>query len=82
MFKDLSSGTKEDYDEAFNKILGELYAGEKVVLNGEAYAKFREKMGDLIELDPQGMQFLKFVEKGIYNPNGVDFTQLNNAKNF
>lgn len=80
VFKDLSSGTKEDYDEAFNKILGELYAGEKVVLNGEAYAKFREKMGDLIELDPQGMQFLKFVEKGIYNPNGVDFTQLNNAK--
>lgn len=80
VFKDLSSGTKEDYDEAFNKILGELYAGEKVVLNGEAYAKFREKMGDLIELDPQGMQFLNFVEKGIYNPNGVDFTQLNNAK--
>ncbi|WP_300705920.1 MULTISPECIES: hypothetical protein, partial [Helicobacter] len=80
VFKDLSSGTKEDYDEAFNKILGELYEGEKVVLNGEAYAKFREKMGDLIELDPQGMQFLKFVEKGIYNPNGVDFIQLNNAK--
>lgn len=80
VFKDLSSGTKEDYDEAFNKILGELYAGEKVVLNGEAYAKFREKMGDLIELDPQGMQFLNFVEKRIYNPNGVDFTQLNNAK--
>lgn len=80
VFNDFKKGTQEDYDEAFNKILGELYEGEKVVLDGEAYAKFREKMGDLILLDPQGMQFLNFVEKGIYNPNGVDFTQLSNAR--
>ncbi|WP_297579186.1 DEAD/DEAH box helicase family protein [uncultured Helicobacter sp.] len=80
VFNDFQKGTQEDYDEAFNKILGELYEGEKVVLDGEAYAKFREKMGDLILLDPQGMQFLNFVEKGIYNPNGVDFTQLSNAR--
>lgn len=80
VFNDFQKGTQEDYDEAFNKILGELYAGEKIVLDGEAYAKFREEMGDLILLDPQGMQFLNFVEKGIYNPNGVDFTQLSNAR--
>ncbi|WP_300692389.1 MULTISPECIES: hypothetical protein [Helicobacter] len=44
MFNDFQKGTQEDYDEAFNKILGELYAEEKVVLDGSAYAKFREEM--------------------------------------
>ncbi|MBD5165218.1 DEAD/DEAH box helicase family protein [Helicobacter sp.] len=80
IFADLKKGTQEDYDEVFNKILGDLYGDEKVVLNGEAYAKFRQDLGDLIELDPQGMQFLRFVEKRIYDPNGVNFVQLNNAR--
>lgn len=80
VFNDLINGTKEDYDEAFNKILGNLYENEKVVLNGEAYAKKREEMGELIQLDPQGLGFLNFVEKGIYNPNGVNFEQLHNAR--
>ncbi|RDU51501.1 hypothetical protein CQA49_09515, partial [Helicobacter sp. MIT 00-7814] len=45
----------------------------------QSYNDFRKSLEERGILPEDSLRFLNFVEKNIYNKNGVDFSQLNNA---
>lgn len=47
--------------------------------NTQSYDSFKQKLHDSGVMVEDSAKFLNFVEKNIYNPNGVTFESLNNA---
>ncbi|AFI03830.1 hypothetical protein [Helicobacter cetorum] len=84
---DLDKGTKESYDNAINKVIAKVYDTNYIlkpneeILNLKRYEKFRKELQNNGELEESALKMLHFLERNIYNPNGVNFTQLHNAKN-
>ena len=80
IFRDLQIGTKESYNQAINEVLNELYQDKRTILNRAPYDKLRADLEQNVLLGQNELNFLKFVENNIFNPQGVTFSQLNNAK--
>ena len=80
IFRDLQVGTKESYNQAINEVLNELYQDKRTILNRAPYDKLRADLEQNVLLGQNELNFLKFVENNIFNPQGVTFSQLNNAK--
>ena len=87
IFDELEKGTKDSYDEAITQILGTIYDDTyKVNLNtlkeqsgSQSFEAFKQSLADSGVAPESSANFLNFIEKNIYNPKGVSFTQLNNA---
>ena len=87
IFDELEKGTKDSYDEAITQILGTIYDDTyKVNLNtlkeqsgSPSFEAFKQSLADSGVAPESSANFLNFIEKNIYNPKGVSFTQLNNA---
>ncbi|WP_233705899.1 PBECR3 domain-containing polyvalent protein [Helicobacter felis] len=78
IFEDLDKGTRQSYAEATQRIIPEVLEGFKTTLEPSKVKniyKELEEQGFMLEARP----FLKHIENNIYNPEGVSFTQLNNA---
>ncbi|WP_199765156.1 hypothetical protein [Helicobacter felis] len=78
IFEDLDKGTRQSYTEATERIIPEVLEGFKTTLEPSKVKniyKELEEQGLMLEARP----FLKHIESNIYNPEGVSFTQLNNA---
>ncbi|WP_158654258.1 PBECR3 domain-containing polyvalent protein, partial [Helicobacter felis] len=78
IFEDLDKGTRQSYTEATQRIIPEVLEGFKTTLEPSKVKniyKELEEQGFMLEARP----FLKHIENNIYNPEGVSFTQLNNA---
>ncbi|MDY2584288.1 hypothetical protein [Helicobacter sp.] len=80
VFRDLQVGTKDSYNKAINEVLESLYQDKRTILNRAPYDKLRADLEQNILLGQNELSFLKFVENNIFNPQGVTFSQLNNAK--
>ena len=80
VFRDLQVGTKESYNQAINEVLESLYQDKRTILNRAPYDKLRADLEQNVLLGQNELSFLKFVENNIFNPQGVTFSQLNNAK--
>ncbi len=86
IFDNLEQGTKESYEKALDGIIGKLYDNSyKTNLreSKQAVTAFETFLKDLREqgkFDPTANSFLHQVEKNIYNPNGVTYEQLRNAR--
>ncbi|MGI0439707.1 hypothetical protein ACRE1S_04155 [Helicobacter himalayensis] len=80
IFNTLEKGTKQDYAEAMKQVLENVYnENYKVAIDSSKYKNFRQELEKSGILPEDSMRFLNFVEKNIYNPQGVTFSQLNNA---
>ncbi|WP_104726383.1 hypothetical protein [Helicobacter felis] len=86
VFDDLDKGTQESYKDAMERVIKEALGDSKVKLDpntpytGEiSYNQFKAQLkeqGLLAEAKP----FLKFIESNVYSKEGVNFTQLENAR--
>ncbi|RDU51873.1 hypothetical protein CQA49_08025, partial [Helicobacter sp. MIT 00-7814] len=80
IFNTFEKDTKDDYTTAMEKILSNVYdSNYKTTLPRINYENFRLALDERGILPEDSLRFLNFVEKNIYNKNGVDFSQLNNA---
>ena len=87
IFDDLEKGTKDSYEEAMVKILGDIYDDTykinlntlKEASNSKSFESFKSELADAGVAPETAANFLNFIEKNIYNNKGVSFTQLNNA---
>ena len=87
IFDDLEKGTKDSYEEAMVKILGDIYDDTykinlntlKEATNSKSFESFKRELADAGVAPETAANFLNFIEKNIYNNKGVSFTQLNNA---
>ena len=87
IFDDLEKGTKDSYEEAMVKILGDIYDDTykinlntlKEASNSKSFESFKRELADAGVAPETSANFLRFIESNIYNDKGVTFTQLNNA---
>ena len=87
IFDELEKGTKDSYEEAMVKILGDIYDDTykinlntlKEASNSKSFESFKQQLADAGVAPETSANFLRFVESNIYNDKGVTFTQLNNA---
>ncbi|WP_104694755.1 hypothetical protein, partial [Helicobacter equorum] len=80
IFTSLEKGTKKDYKEAMEQVLGSVYdTNYKTIIDPSKYTAFRKELDSSGILPEDSMRFLNFVESNIYNAKGVTFSQLNNA---
>ena len=92
IFDEMEKGTKQSYDEAINSLIAKIYndtykvnlnelkKGSQEQSNKQSFKSFKESLESQgIPIENEVKSFINFVEKNIYNENGVTFTQLNNA---
>lgn len=86
IFDNLERGTKESYEKALDGVIGKLYDGSyktnlrESLQDTTAFETFVKGLRDQGKFDPTANSFLNQVEKNIYNPNGVTYGQLRNAR--
>ena len=80
IYENLKNKTKADYNDVMENVLGKIYdENYKTTIDSKNYLNFRKELEKSGILESDAMAFLKDVEANIYNPNGVEFKQLNNA---
>ena len=80
IYENLKNKTKADYNDVMENVLGKIYdSNYKTTLDNKNYLNFRKELENSGILESDAMAFLKDIEANIYNPNGVEFKQLNNA---
>ncbi|WP_232262925.1 hypothetical protein [Helicobacter pylori] len=86
VFDNLEQGTKESYDKALNEIIGKLYDDSykvnlrESIQDTTAFETFVKELKEQGKFDPTASSFLRQIEKNIYNPEGVTYSQLRNAR--
>ncbi|MFP6279835.1 hypothetical protein ACLGD1_00615 [Helicobacter pylori] len=86
IFDNLERGTKESYEKALDGVIGKLYDGSyktnlrESLQDTTAFEAFVKGLREQGKFDPTANSFLNQVEKNIYNPNGVTYEQLRNAR--
>ncbi len=86
VFDNLEKGTKESYEKALDGVIGKLYDSSyktnlrESIQDTTAFEKFLKDLREQGKFDPSANSFLNQVEKNIYNPNGVTYEQLRNAR--
>ncbi|MDU9702955.1 DUF3519 domain-containing protein [Helicobacter pylori] len=86
IFDNLEQGTKESYEKALDGVIGKLYDGSyktnlrESLQDTTAFETFVKGLREQGKFDPTANSFLNQVEKNIYNPNGVTYEQLRNAR--
>ncbi|WP_238759057.1 DUF3519 domain-containing protein [Helicobacter pylori] len=86
IFDNLEQGTKESYEKALDGVIGKLYDDSyktnlrKSIQDTTAFKTFVKGLRDQGKFDPTASSFLNQIEKNIYNPEGVSFNQLRNAR--
>ncbi|GAA9387216.1 hypothetical protein TH0802_09380 [Helicobacter pylori] len=86
IFDNLERGTKESYEKALDGVIGKLYDGSyktnlrESLQDTTAFETFLKDLREQGKFDPTANSFLNQVEKNIYNPNGVTYEQLRNAR--
>ncbi|MGL2828712.1 DUF3519 domain-containing protein [Helicobacter pylori] len=86
IFDNLEQGTKESYEKALDGIIGKLYDNSyktnlrESIQDITAFEKFVKGLREQGKFDPTASSFLNQIEKNIYNPEGVTYDQLKNAR--
>ncbi len=86
VFDNLEKGTKESYEKALDGVIGKLYDSSyktnlrESIQDTTAFESFLKDLREQGKFDPSANSFLNQVEKNIYNPNGVTYEQLRNAR--
>ncbi|WP_162983439.1 DUF3519 domain-containing protein [Helicobacter pylori] len=86
IFDNLEQGTKESYEKALDGVIGKLYDDSyktnlrESIQDTTAFESFVKDLREQGKFDPTANSFLNQVEKNIYNPNGVTYEQLRNAR--
>ncbi|RVZ36554.1 DUF3519 domain-containing protein [Helicobacter pylori] len=86
IFDNLEQGTKESYEKALDGIIGKLYDSSyktnlrESIQDTTAFETFVKGLREQGKFDPTANSFLNQIEKNIYNPDGVTFEQLRNAR--
>ncbi|WP_024751564.1 DUF3519 domain-containing protein, partial [Helicobacter pylori] len=86
VFDNLEKGTKESYEKALDGVIGKLYDSSyktnlrESIQDTTAFESFLKDLREQGKFDPTASSFLNQVEKNIYNPNGVTYEQLRNAR--
>ncbi len=86
VFDNLEKGTKESYEKALDGVIGKLYDKSyktnlrESIQDTSAFESFLKDLREQGKFDPSANSFLNQVEKNIYNPNGVTYEQLRNAR--
>ncbi len=86
VFDNLEKGTKESYEKALDGVIGKLYDSSyktnlrDSIQDTTAFETFLKDLREQGKFDPTASSFLNQVEKNIYNPNGVTYEQLRNAR--
>ncbi len=86
IFDNLEQGTKESYEKALDGVIGKLYDNSyrtnlrESIQDTTAFESFLKDLREQGKFDPSANSFLNQVEKNIYNPNGVTYEQLRNAR--
>ncbi|EQK94315.1 DUF3519 domain-containing protein, partial [Helicobacter pylori] len=86
IFDNLEQGTKESYEKALDGVIGKLYDNSyktnlrESIQDITAFETFVKGLREQGKFDPTANSFLNQVEKNIYNPNGVTYEQLRNAR--
>ncbi len=86
IFDNLEQGTKESYEKALDGVIGKLYDSNyktnlrESLQDTTAFETFVKDLREQGKFDPTANSFLNQVEKNIYNPDGVTYEQLRNAR--
>ncbi|MGL2514393.1 DUF3519 domain-containing protein [Helicobacter pylori] len=86
IFDNLEQGTKESYEKALDGVIGKLYDNSyktnlrESIQDTTAFETFLKDLREQGKFDPTANSFLNQIEKNIYNPNGVTYEQLRNAR--
>ncbi|WP_238738759.1 DUF3519 domain-containing protein [Helicobacter pylori] len=86
IFDNLEQGTKESYEKALDGVIGKLYDDSyktnlrESIQDTTAFENFVRVLREQGKFDPTANSFLNQIEKNIYNPNGVTYEQLRNAR--
>ncbi|MGN8368016.1 DUF3519 domain-containing protein [Helicobacter pylori] len=86
IFDNLEQGTKESYEKALDGVIGKLYDKSyktnlrESIQDTTAFETFVKELREQGKFDPTASSFLNQIEKNIYNPEGVTYDQLKNAR--
>ncbi|GAA7945133.1 hypothetical protein COL447_11210 [Helicobacter pylori] len=86
VFDNLEQGTKESYEKALDGVIGKLYDDSyktnlrESIQDTTAFETFVKELKEQGKFDPTASSFLNQIEKNIYNPEGVTYNQLRNAR--
>ncbi|WP_258219671.1 DUF3519 domain-containing protein [Helicobacter pylori] len=86
IFDNLEQGTKESYEKALDGVIGKLYDNSyktnlrESIQDTTAFETFVKDLREQGKFDPTANSFLNQIEKNIYNPKGVTYEQLRNAR--
>ncbi|MGN8430430.1 DUF3519 domain-containing protein [Helicobacter pylori] len=86
IFDNLEQGTKESYEKALDGVIGKLYDNSyktnlrESIQDATAFETFVKELREQGKFDPTASSFLNQIEKNIYNPEGVTYDQLKNAR--
>ncbi|WP_131139912.1 DUF3519 domain-containing protein, partial [Helicobacter pylori] len=86
IFDNLEQGTKESYEKALDGVIGKLYDNSyktnlrESIQDITAFETFVKGLREQGKFDPTANSFLNQIEKNIYNPDGVNYEQLRNAR--
>ncbi len=86
IFDNLEQGTKESYEKALDGVIGKLYDKSyktnlrESIQDITAFETFVKGLREQGKFDPTASSFLNQIEKNIYNPEGVTYEQLRNAR--
>ncbi|GAA8612380.1 hypothetical protein HpDR69_03620 [Helicobacter pylori] len=86
IFDNLEQGTKESYEKALDGVIGKLYDNSyktnlrESIQDTTAFETFVKGLREQGKFDPTASSFLNQIEKNIYNPEGVTYDQLKNAR--
>ncbi|MGL2510517.1 DUF3519 domain-containing protein [Helicobacter pylori] len=86
IFDNLEQGTKESYEKALDGVIGKLYDNSyktnlrESIQDTTAFETFVKELREQGKFDPTASSFLNQIEKNIYNPEGVTYNQLKNAR--
>ncbi|MFS7886589.1 glycine zipper family protein [Helicobacter pylori] len=86
IFDNLEQGTKESYEKALDGVIGKLYDDSyktnlrESIQDTTAFETFVKELKEQGKFDPTASSFLNQIEKNIYNPEGVTYNQLRNAR--
>ncbi|ANT42639.1 hypothetical protein [Helicobacter phage FrB41M] len=86
IFDNLEQGTKESYEKALDGVIGKLYDDSyktnlrESIQDATAFETFVKALREQGKFDPTASSFLNQIEKNIYNPEGVNYNQLRNAR--
>ncbi|PDX15201.1 hypothetical protein BB411_05685 [Helicobacter pylori] len=86
IFDNLEQGTKESYEKALDGVIGKLYDDSyktnlrESIQDITAFETFVKGLREQGKFDPTASSFLNQIEKNIYSPEGVNYSQLRNAR--